>query len=162
MKATNLLLLILLSTCFIYAGCKSSDQKSDDPVEAVVEKTEEMHEKMEEEIDRTAPPEIAAELWDLIHTEGYKEHWKMLPGKDAYYEGDNGNLVTTYVNDTAYKAIGNNEALPTGSIVVNENYDKEKTLETINVKYKLAGYDKEKDDWFVVTYDPDGKPVSYD
>ena len=162
MKQTNLLLIFLLSLCFIYAGCKNSEQESDGPIEETVEKVEEMHEEMEEEIDRAGPPELAAEVWGLIHTEGYKEHWKMVPGKDAYYESGDGKLVTTYLNEKAYKAVENGEVMPPGSIVVSENYDLEKTLKSISVKSRIPGYDEAKDDWFSVTYDPDGKPISYD
>lgn len=174
MRATILILTLLVTLSFLYAGCKSGEQKSQDqnetsslekieePIEAVVDKTEKMHEEMEAEMDRTAPPKIAAELWELIQQENYSEHWKMWPGKETYREGEGGGLVTTYVNDTAYKAIENNEDMPTGSIVVNEDYDMGKTLESIGVKYKLAGYDKDKDDWFGVTYGPGGKPLNYD
>lgn len=161
MTATNLLLIFVLSISFVYAGCKSSEQKSDGPIEEVLEKTEEMHEEMEEKIDKTAPPELAAEVWGLIHTEGYKEHWKMAPGKDAYYDGGSGKLVTTYLNDKAFKAAESGEEMPPGSIVVSENYDLEKTLQSISVKTNIPGYDDGEAGWFSVTYDPDGKPVSY-
>ncbi len=162
MKATNLLLIFLLSLCFIYVGCKSSEQKSDDPIEEAVEKTEEMHEKMEEKMAVEAPPKLAAELWGLIHAEEYKEHWKMMPGQQAFTDEGDGKLVTTYINDTAFNAVQNGEVLPEGSIVVREIYDLEKTLQTINVKSRIPGFDEAKDDWFSVTYDPGGKPLSYD
>jgi len=162
MKPTNLLLIFLLSLCFIYAGCKSSEQKSEGPVEETVEKAEELHEEMEEEVDRASPPELAAEVWALIHTEGYKEHWKMAPGKDAYYEGGDGKLITTYLNKIAYKAVESGEEMPPGSIVVSENYDLEKTLESISVKADIPGYNNGKEGWFSVTYNPAGKPISYE
>ncbi len=162
MKATNLLLIFLLSLSFVYAGCKSGEQKSDDPVEEAVEKTEEMHEQMEEKMQVQAPPKLAAELWGLIHTEEYKEHWKIMPGQKAFTEEGDDKLVTTYINGTAYKAVLEGEVLPPGSIVVKETYNLEKTLETINVKSRIPGFDEEKDDWFSVTYNPDGRPLSYD
>lgn len=162
MKVTSLLVIFFLSLCFVYAGCKSGEQKSDDPIEEVVEKTQEMHEGMEEKIDIAAPPKLAAELWGLIDTEGYKEHWKMMPGKEAFQDTGDGKLVTTYINDKAYKAIKNGEVLPPGSILVSENYDLEKTLQSISVKENIPGYNEKKDDWFSVTYDPGGKPISYD
>ena len=84
MRTSNLLLILLMVTSFIYAGCKSGEQGSENPVEEVIEKTEEMHEEMESDVNKAAPPEIAAELWDLINIENYKEHWKMEPGKEAY------------------------------------------------------------------------------
>jgi hypothetical protein len=162
MKATNLLIIFLLSICFVYAGCNSSEQKSDNPIEEVIEKTEEMHEEAEAEMDKNAPPKLAAELWGLINTEGYKEHWKMLPGKDAYYDGGDGKLITTYLNDIAFKAVENGEEMPPGSIVVSENYDLEKNLQSISVKASIPGFDDGEAGWFSVTYDPGGKPISYD
>lgn len=161
MKAANLLLIFLLSLCFVYSGCKSEEQKSDNPVEEAVEKTEEMHQEMEQKLEKAAPAKLAAELWGLIHTEEYKEHWKMMPGKKAFAEAGDGKLVTTYVNDTALNAIEKGEVLPEGSILVTESYNLEKTLESIKVQARIPGFDEKKDDWFTVTYNPDGRPLNY-
>ncbi len=161
MRAALSIFVLLVAVSFVITGCKSSEQKSDGPIEDVVEKTEEMHEETEAQVDIAAPPKLAAELWGLIHTEGYKEHWKMMPGKDAYSEVGDGKLVTTYINDIAFKAIEKGEAMPPGSIVVSENYNMEKTLESINVKSRIAGYDKAKGGWFSVTYGPNGRPMRY-
>ena len=161
MKHTNLLLIMLLALSFTYAGCKSGEQ-SEGPIEEVAEEIQEKHEEMEEEVDKSAPPKLAAELWGLIHTEDYQTHWQMLPGKEAFYETTKGTLVTTYLNDIAYKAVEHGGEMPPGSMIVNENYNLEKELQSINLKANIPGYDNGEEGWFGVTYDPGGKPISYD
>ena len=162
MKSASLLLIFLMSVSLLYTGCKSGEQGADNPVEEVIEKTEEMHEQMEEKVDQEAPPKLAAEVWSLIQSENYSQHWKMLPGMDAFYEGQDGKLHTTYLNPKALNALENDQEMPPGSIVVTENYDLEKTLESISVKTNIPGYDNGEEGWFSVTYDPAGNPVSYE
>lgn len=161
MKTANLLLIFLLALSFTYAGCKSGEDQSEGPVEEIVEEIQEKHEEMVEEVDKTAPPKLAAELWGLIHTEGYKEHWKIAPGTDAFADAGDGKLTTTYLNDLALKAEEKGEDMPPGSMVVTENYDMEKELQSISLKANVVGYDKD-DGWFKVTYDPGGNPISYE
>ena len=178
MNPTSILLILLLSLSFVYAGCKSGEQPSDtqeepttmekveeaieEPVEEAVEKTQEMHEEAEADMEKSAPPKVAAELWDLINKEGYREHWKMMPGQDAYQDAGDGKLVTTYVNGIYYRALERGEdKLPPGGIVVSDNYDMDKTLQSVSVKANIPGYDKTKGDIFTVTYDPGGKPIGY-
>ena len=161
MKASNLLILILLLVSFVYVGCSSGEQKSEGPIEEVVEKTEEMHQEMEQKLEKAAPRKLAAELWGQIHTEQYKEHWKIMPGQKAFTEAGDGKLTTTYVNNIALNAIQKGEVLPEGSILVTENYDLEKTLESIKVQSRIPGFDESKDDWFNVTYNPAGRPLNY-
>jgi len=84
----------------------------------------------------------------------------MWPGKTALYPGTlpHGALLTTYVNDVAYKAIRAKKGkLPNGSIVVKENYMPDKSLAALTVMYKVKGYNSEANDWFWAKYMPDGK-----
>ncbi len=56
-------------------------------------------------------------LWDYLKKENYAKNWKMWPGKEAFYPGQepHGALLTTYVNKTAYMAIeGKKGQLPDG------------------------------------------------
>jgi hypothetical protein len=134
-------------------------------VSEVEEKIREMHEKQVEKEEKTAPPEIAAELWNLIHTENYSVRWNMWPGRDAFYRGTppHGALLSTYVNSIGYDAIDKKEKkLPPGTIIIKENYMPDKTLGAITVMYNLAGFDKENDNWFWVKYAPDGIPMTMD
>lgn len=180
MKASNFLVIMLVAVCFIYAGCEKSEQKTDtengtsateqtkndasqtaeglgekveEAVESVVDKTEEMHEAQVEELTQKAPAELAAELWKLIHTEGYQMHWKQWPDRES---ADN---VTTYVNDIAYKAIEKNEGeLPPGSIIVKDKFNDEKQLESVKAIINLGGNNAEDSGWFWAEYSPDGNP----
>ena len=98
----KLMLIVVMTIGFFYAGCKGQEgptksgedtemkeEKSEDVVSEIEEKVEKMHEEHAKEEAIKVPPEIAAELWSLIQTEDYREHWKMWPGKEALYRGDN-------------------------------------------------------------------------
>lgn len=182
MKASNFLVVLLAVVCLVYAGCEKSEQKVDtengtsateqtkedvsqagegigekveEAVEGAVEKTEEMHEAQVEELNQKAPAELAAELWKLIHTEGYQMHWKQWPGRESV-----GN-VTTYVNGTAYDAIEKGEGeLPPGSIIVEDKYSEEKQLESVKASINLGGNNSEDGGWFWAEYSPDGSPLA--
>ncbi len=181
MRASNFLVILLVTVCFIYAGCEKSEQKVDtengtstteqvkegvsqtaegvgekveEVVEDVVDKTEEMHEAQLEELNKKAPSELAAELWKLIQTENYQMHWKQWPGKE-----NAGGNVTTYVNGKAYDAIEKDEAeLPPGSIIVKDKYNDEKQLESVKAIINLGGNNTEDGGWFWAEYSPDGNP----
>ncbi len=99
-------------------------------------------------------------LWDYLKKENYAKNWKMWPGKEAFYPGQepHGALLTTYVNKTAYMAIeGKKGQLPDGAIIVKENYTADKKLAALTVMYKVKGYNPQAGDWFWVKYLPDGK-----
>ncbi|MGH7901968.1 MAG: hypothetical protein ACRENZ_09545, partial [Thermodesulfobacteriota bacterium] len=107
---------LMIACSFLFTGCERRDvpRTSQNDVstqgvavpEGVVseieEKSKERHEEQVKEEAVKAPPQIAKELWDLIHTENYPLNWKMWPGKEAFYKGTepHGPLLTTYVNPT--------------------------------------------------------------
>lgn len=172
----RMLIIVVLTIGFFYAGCKGQETptergedieitKSDSEgvIPEIEQKVEKMHEEHAKEEAVKVPPEIAAELWSLIQTENYREHWKMWPGKEALYKGTHphGTLLTTYVNSTGYDAVVKKEnQLPPGTIIVMENYMPDKTLEAITVMYNLVPFDPEHGNWFWVRYAPDGKPMT--
>ena len=113
-----------------------------------------------------APTEIPAnvtqtatsELTKTIAEKTYKS-WEMWPGKGELYPGKepHGSLLTTYVNDIALSAIqGKKGRLPTGSIIVKENYDADKKLVAITSMTKIVGYDSAHNDWFWLSVSADG------
>ena len=156
----GLLLLVLIVSVFgVLSACKQTEESA----ERVVDESERMHEEAGEEMAKSEPPRIAADLWKLMQTENYRKHWKMRPGSEAFYEGTSphGAFLTTYVNDPAYSALeAGKKQLPPGSIIVTENYTPEKNLTYITVMYKLAGFDAENNNWFWAKYMPDGTPVA--
>ncbi len=111
----------------------------------------------------SGPAQVKAsgpDLWQYLQKSDFEKNWKMWPGKNALYPGKepHGALLTTYVNDAAYKAVeGKKGKLPNGSIIVKENYTQDKKLEAYTVMYKSKGFNPKADDWFWASYDPDGK-----
>ena len=182
MKASKLLLAVLLTLALAYSGCEKSGEKSDtgsdtatteqetgvvkdvdEAVEDVVEKSEEMHDAQVEKLNEKAPEEIAAELWSLIQKEQYKQ-WKELPGTGMLTKSAENKKVTTksYVNNIAYQAVEKKEkSLPPGSIVVKERYDDQDQLEAISAMINLGGNNPTDINWFWAKYSPDGKPLKY-
>jgi len=109
------------------------------------------------------PPSIepaGPALWQHLQQENYRERWEMWPGKSAFYAGTepHGVLLTTYVNATAYDAITEKEApLPPGSVIVKENYDQAKTLQSYTVMLKSEGFNPEAGNWFWAKYTAAGE-----
>jgi predicted small secreted protein len=182
MRVFSFLVIFFAAICFLQYGCNNSDQNTgtdtetstteqmkedssqtaegvgqeiEDIAEDVVEKSEEMHQEQLEEFNKKAPPELAAELWNLINTEGYQEHWKEWQSE----EGNETN-AKVYVNDLAYNALEKKEKeLPPGSIVVENNYNDKNELETVEALINLGG-DDPQGRWFRAEYSPDGNPIS--
>ncbi len=97
-------------------------------------------------------------LLKFITMEGPYTDWKMWPGKDALYEGQkpHGVLLTTYVNDIAYKALMERPGeMPDGGIIVKENYTPDEKLAAVTVMYKEKGFDPNHNDWYYLKYAPD-------
>lgn len=92
----------------------------------------------------------------LVGLEPYKK-WQTWPGKGEMYKGTepHGSLLTTYVNDKAFKSISNMKGMANNSIIVKENYAPNKKLVAVTAMYKVSGYDPENGDWFWVKYDAD-------
>jgi len=182
MKASKLLLALLVTFCLVYIGCKNSENKTDtgnetpaaeqntgvgekveEAVEDVEQKSEQMHADQVKKLNEKAPEEIAPELWNLIQTEEYQQ-WKELPGtgmvtKDASKKALK---MKSYVNDIAYDSIQNkSKTLPPGSIIVKERYDDQDQLQTISAMINLGGNDPKDINWFWAQYSPDGKPLKW-
>ena len=87
--------------------------------------------------------------------------WPDEYGKSALYAGTepHGMLLTTYANDLAHDALTNGATtMPTGAIIVKENYMPDSTFAAATVMHKVAGYDAQNGDWFWAKYDPNGVP----
>jgi len=97
-----------------------------------------------------------ARFWNWLQDSKYK-NWAPVPGKsgDAYPgKSPHGMFLKMYLNRTAAGNLGN---LPHGSILVKENYGKDKkTLMAVTVMYRTKGYDSKHNDWYWVKYMPDG------
>lgn len=101
------------------------------------------------------PPTFEQKLWGYLLRAKYR-NWAPVPGEsDGMYEGQSphGAFLKMYLNR---KAAGNVAELPSGSIVVKENYTPEKTLAAVTVMYRNKGYNPAAGDWYWVKYNPNG------
>ncbi len=182
MKASKLLLALLVTFSLVYMGCKNSENKTDagketttteqntgvgekveEAVTDVEKKSRELHQAQVEKLKQKGPEEIAPELWTLIQTEEYKQ-WKELPGPGMVSKDANMKPLKTktYVNDIAYDSIQKkNKTLPPGSVLVKERYDDQDQLQGISAMINLGGTGPNDVNWFWSRYSPDGKPLKW-
>lgn len=150
MKLTLInLLRMALVTSFFTVGCERAKE--------AVEKKEITEISVEEGFNAE---KMANELWNKIQSENYWANWKKWPDKEAFYKGrePHGALLTTYVNDAALKTIIDKEGqMPSGAIIITEDYMPDKTLDSITVMHKIEGFNPKVNDWFWVKFGPDGK-----
>lgn len=95
-------------------------------------------------------------FWSWLRDIEYR-NWAPVPGQGAgHYEGKSphGDLLKMYVNRTA---AGNMKELPNGSILVKENFNKDKQLMAVTVMYRSTGYDAQHNDWYYAKYDARGQ-----
>lgn len=95
-----------------------------------------------------------------LKAQRYAQSWNFFPGKQALYRGQvpHGMLLTTYVNDIAFKALGAKSAsMPYGAILVKENYTPDRQLAAVTVMYKSKGFNPSAGDWFWSKTAADGK-----
>lgn len=105
------------------------------------------------------PDTLAAALRAHLEAVDYRDSWSRWPGLDAYYSGNepHGLLLTTWVNDIVAETVGSGQTLmPSGAVIVKENFTPDSTLVATTVMYKQAGYDAAHNDWFFVKFGPDG------
>lgn len=107
---------------------------------------------------RPAPrPSFEQRLWDHLQAVRY-DNWAPLPTAVADFypaEGPHGAFVKLYANRTA---VATPQDLPVGSMIVKENYARDRTtLMAITVMYRAKDYDPEHNDWYWVKYEPNGQ-----
>lgn len=99
------------------------------------------------------------ELYDHITVQNNYTNWSLWPGKEKMQSSrePHGNYATTYISETALASLDSKQGnMSEGSIIVRESYNSDKALANIYAMYKSSGYDPENNDWFWVTYSPDG------
>lgn len=92
----------------------------------------------------------------ITEEEPYKK-WDLWPGKGEFEEGTepHGELISVYVNDKALESIKKVQGMVDGSIVIKENYTKDKKLTSYSLMKKVKGYNPDGSDWFWVRYSPE-------
>jgi len=112
-------------------------------------------------ISSDLPNANPAELWNYITVvspytqwQFWADHQGMQPGRAPH-----GRLHKVYVNDRTLNTL--KPPFQYGSIIVKENYSKEKKLMAITVMYKVFEYNPGDGDWFWAKYTPEGKADPY-
>lgn len=99
---------------------------------------------------------FTARFWDYLVQVHY-ENWAPAPGQGLQaYPGQSphGAFLKMYLNRIAAADPKN---LPPGSIIIKENYGKDKTtLMAVTVMYRVKGFDPQHYDWYWVKYNADG------
>jgi hypothetical protein len=120
---------------------------------------EAIHEIIPSETQVPMPEPDAERLNDYIIRFNPYRAWQLWPGKGRLYKGaePHGKLLTTFVNDEAYRSIKNRTGMAYDSIIVQENYTSDKRFDALTVMYRIKGYHPAGGDWFWVMYAADGK-----
>ena len=105
---------------------------------------------------RRAPASFESKFWVYLQSVQY-QNWAPAAGQglDAYPGvSPHGAFLKMYLNRIAAADPKN---LPFGSIIIKENYGKDKkTLMAVTVMYRVKDYDPDHKDWYWVKYNPDG------
>ncbi len=113
--------------------------------------------------DAPAIPEPTGQaVADYITKVSPFETWGRMPGTTPFRAGKapHGELQNVYVNDIAMQAINAGTLpMPDGSIIVKDNFNKDKQRMAITIMYKRAGYNPEGGDYFWLRLGPDMKPM---
>jgi hypothetical protein len=117
-----------------------------------------IHETVPAESQRPLPKADATELYDYVVKQNPYSKWQLWPGKGKLYKGTepHGALLTTYVNETAFRSARKKTRMTDTAIILKENYTADGKLSAISVMYKIKGYNPAGGDWFWGQYDPNG------
>jgi hypothetical protein len=104
------------------------------------------------------PAEFQQAFWKHITVSSPYQQWTRLPAaadEPQPASDPHGPWVKTYANAVAAK---NPSRLEYGSVLVNEEYDDDKsTLKAVSVMYCVKGADPAHYDWYWLKFSPDGK-----
>ena len=99
-----------------------------------------------------------ARFWQYLLSNNYK-NWAPPAGQGGdFFEGSSahGRLHKLYLNRTA---ASQPETLPDESVIVMENYQSNKMLESISVMLRSKGSNPSQQDWYWITFGPDGSVI---
>jgi hypothetical protein len=106
------------------------------------------------------PAEFQQSFWKHITVTAPYREWTRFAADEEDprpVQKPHGPWVKTYINAVAAK---NPSRLEYGSVIVNEEYDEDKTtLKAVSVMYCSKGSDPAHYDWYWLKYTPDGKVI---
>lgn len=103
----------------------------------------------------------AQALWDRITVESNYREYGYWPGHEGERLGQSphGPVHRIYVNLTLLDALPVADRIaPVGSIIVKDNLNSSRELNSITVMAKVEGFDPDHNDWYWASYGPDGTP----
>lgn len=94
-----------------------------------------------------------------IMEESPYQGWGMWPGHGGMKEGKSphGAYIKIMANPIALKAAREGKKMPSGAIIMKENYNKKKELVALTPMYRMKGYNPEGGDWYWAKMGPKGK-----
>jgi len=110
-----------------------------------------------------SPSNLQAKLFNHISKKNPYTTWQTWTDSDKRNAGSgaHGTYIKKYVNDKAYKALSSGaETMPYGSIIVQENYSSWGLMSITVMLKEQRGFNPRSNDWFFVTYSPNGAPRS--
>ncbi len=121
-------------------------------------------EKKEETLTPLTKEEISLErLWTRITEESNYKTYVYWPNHEGFQRGQSphGSFHKIFINNTLCNDIPSEDnLLPSGSIIVKENFNSQKELYSYTVMAKVEDYDPDTNNWFWAKYDQDGKPTA--
>lgn len=122
--------------------------------------TQQAHAQIPEKTSKPAErtKSFESRFWQYLLSNNYK-NWAPPAGQDgSFFEGSSahGRLHKLYLNRTA---AGRPDTLPDESVIVMENYQSNKMLESISVMLRSNGSNPSQQDWYWITYGPDGSVI---
>jgi cytochrome P460 len=140
MRARLLPLTIVIVTAVVLASCERSVPEPDLPP--------------------LSAETISAEvLWDRIAVESDYTDYGFWPGHEGDSPGQSphGAFHRIYVNRTLLSALPiANRTAPNGTLIVKDNLNSAREIDSITVMAKIDGFDPENGDWYWAKYGPDG------
>lgn len=95
-------------------------------------------------------------FWVYLQANNYR-NWSAGPSASTGFlptsRGGHDSFTKLYMNRTA---AGSSQNLPVRSVIVAENFDRQKTLQSISVMYRAKDFSKKSKNWYWVEYDPVG------
>ncbi len=112
-----------------------------------------------QEPGRDLPNASASAVWSFLQDVEYEKNWELWPDTESLFVGSepHGELHTVYVSPNGSDALGQSgDLMPTGTLIIKQNYSADAVLDNLTIMYKVSGYDTENNDWFWAMLGADG------
>ncbi len=107
----------------------------------------------------TLPTATAANVWNYLSRQNYRQNFPLIEGKRQLYSGipPHNNLLTVQLSPNAEDAVNRKPgSFPAGAVITKDLHGPDQTLLLSYLMMKLPGFDPANNDWFYSTRRPDG------